>query len=443
MLEIRPCGPIRGRIRPPGSKSITLRAMLCAALAEGESLLVGAADCDDAHAMQGALQALAAQGEQSRFRGVNVPLGSSAFVAAKIGTVPGLAICGCGGRLAGGKVELWAADSGAAARFLMAAAALGHGEYRIDGSPQLRRRPMRDLLDALRQLGVDAVAEQGNGRLPAVVRGRGLRGGQATVAGEVSSQFASALAMAAPYAQYNMALTIAGEIVSRPFLDMTLAVMRSFGAEAAESSSGHFVISAPRAYRGRRYDIEPDATAAGYFLAAAAMTQGEVFVEGLARASIQGDIAFCDCLRRMGCRVQWADDGVSVQGGQLRGIEADLRDLPDAAPTLAVAALVAKGPTTIRGAAHLRHKESDRIAALAAELRKLGGEIHELDDGLKIIPGKLHGALLDPHGDHRLAMSFALAGLIVPGVAINNPQCVEKTYPAFFRDLQRLVLCQS
>jgi 3-phosphoshikimate 1-carboxyvinyltransferase len=423
--------------------------MFCAALAEGESLLVGAAEGDDARAMQQALQVLGAkielchdtQGEQSHFRGEHFIASSNAMRAAKIGTVPGLVIAGCGGRLAGGKVELWAADSGATARFLLAAAALGHGAYRIDGSAQLRRRPMADMLDALRTLGIDAVAEHDDGRLPVIVRGQGLRGGRATVAGDVSSQFASGLALAAPYANSDVELDIAGKIVSRPFLEMTFAVMRAFGAEVRDTSPDgrNYVIAAPRAYRGRRYEIEPDAAAAGYFLAAAAITQGEVFIEGLSRASIQGDLALCDCLQRMGCRVQWAADGVSLVGGPLGGIDADLRDFPDAAPTLAVAALAAAGPTTIRGAAHLRHKESDRIAATAAELRKLGAEIDELDDGLKIIPRQLRGARLDPHGDHRLAMSFALAGLIIPGVEIGNPRCVDKTYPGFFRDLARLM----
>lgn len=418
-VEIRPNGPLRASIRPPGSKSITNRALLCAALAEGESVLTGALDCDDTRAMIDGLRRLGIAVEHDR---------AAATVR----------VTGRSGDLPSGEVELYAADSGTTARFLTAIAALGHGTYRIDGSPRMRGRPIGDLLEALGQLGAEVVSQSGNGCLPVLVHGRGLRGGRATLAGDVSSQFLSGLLMSAPYADADVELAVVGTLVSRPFVDMTLAVMASFGVVADEPEPGHFTVSAGQRYRARRYEIEPDATAAGYFLAAAAITQGEVTVEGLSRDSLQGDMAFCECLRRMGCEVRYDLDRVTVSGRQLQGIEIDMGAISDAVPTLAVAALLATGETTIRGVAHIRRKESDRIGDLAAELRKFGAKVAEHDDGLTITPGPLHGAEVDPHDDHRLAMSLALVGLSVPGVVVRNPGCVAKTYPRFFCDLKEL-----
>ncbi len=242
--------------------------------------------------------------------------------------------------------------------------------------------------------------------------------------------------MAAPAARTPVELSVAGNLVSRPYVDMTLGVMRAFGV-AVESDGPRFRIS-PARYRAADYAIEPDASAASYFLAAAAVTRGTVTVEGLTRQSLQGDIAFCDLLERMGCQVRAAAGGLTVTGGPLRGIEADMNATSDTVPTLAAVALLADGPTTIRGVAHIRHKETDRIRALATELGKLGAAVEEYDDGLKIIPGKLHGATLDTYDDHRMAMSLALVGLAVAGVVIRNPACTAKTYPGFFQDLAKL-----
>ncbi len=463
-VEIRPSGPVSGSIRPPGSKSITNRALVCAALAEGESVLCGALDCDDTQVMIEALRRL----------GIGIEHDTAAAI---------VRVAGRGGELAAGEVELFAADSGTTARFLAAVCALGRGTYRIDGSPQLRRRPMADLLDALRQLGTEAASASGNGGLPVEIRGRGLPGGRATMAGDVSSQFLSGLLLAAPYAATDVELTVVGKLVSRPYVDMTLAVMGSFGvgvnssegcnvtdaAKVGTVPSGRpritmvfseairphprplsqrerggiigtvpsFTVPAPQRYRAGPYEIEPDATAAGYFLAAAAITGGTATVEGLSRGSLQGDLAFCDCLERMGCAVHYDAGGVTVSGRPLQGIEIDMGAISDTVPTLAAAALFAAGETTIRGVAHIRRKESDRIGALAAELRKFGAAVEERGDGLTISPRPLHGAEVDPHDDHRLAMSLALVGLAVPGVVVLNPGCVSKTYPGFFRDLER------
>ena len=273
-----------------------------------------------------------------------------------------------------------------------------------------------------------------------VVRADGLRGGRATVAGDISSQFLSGLLMAAPYADADVELVVDGEL--------GLAALRRHDAGRdgvvrrsawRRRSRGRFTIAAPQRYRARRYAIEPDASAASYFFAAAAITQGEVTVEGLSRDSLQGDVAFCDCLRAHGLRGRDTGRTTSRWSGRpLRGIDVDMNAISDTVQTLAAVALFADGPTTIRGVAHIRHKETDRIHALAVELRKLGAEVEERADGLRITPRPLHGAEIDTYDDHRMAMSLALVGLAVPGVVIRDPGCTAKTYPQFFRDLERL-----
>ena len=257
------------------------------------------------------------------------------------------------------------------------------------------------------------------------------------VAGDISSQFLSALLMAAPGAQSSSELIVSGELVSKPYVEMTLGVMAAFGVSVETGPAGFRVL--PCCYRACRYAIEPDASAASYFLAAAAITRGSVTIEGLSRDSLQGDVAFCDLLERMGCQVRCQADRITLVGGPLRGIETDMRDISDTVPTLAAVALFADGPTTIHGVAHIRRKESDRIGALATELRRLGAAVEEYDDGLRIVPGNLHGATLDTYDDHRLAMSLALVGLATPGVIIKDPGCTAKTYPGYFTDLAALV----
>ena len=418
-IEIRPTGPLRATIRPPGSKSITNRALVCAALADGQSLLIGALDSEDTRVMIEALRQL----------GIAVERDSAAAT---------IRIAGCGGRVPARNAELYVANSGTTVRFLAAMLTLGHGVFRLDGSPRMRERPIEDLLAALRQLGADAVSELGSGCPPVVIHAGRLAGGRAIVAGDISSQFLSALLMAAPYASSPVQLAVQGELVSRPYLDMTLAVMASFGVSVRADEPCRFQIVAPQCYRARRYEIEPDASAASYFFAAAAITQGEITVEGLTQSSIQGDVAFCECLRRMGCEVRCHADRITVVGRPLHGIEADMNAISDTVQTLGAVALFAEGATVIHGVGHIRHKETDRIHALATELRKLGATVEERDDGLKIKPGVLRGAAIDTYDDHRMAMSMALVGLGVPGVVIRNPACTAKTYPQFFRDLESL-----
>lgn len=418
-IEIRPTGALRGTICPLGSKSITNRALVCAALAEGESLLTGALDSEDTQVMIDSLRRL----------GVVVEHDSAAAT---------IRVVGCGGRLPVDRAELYVANSGTTVRFLTAMLAVGHGVYRLDGAPRMRERPIRDLLAALEQLGAEAECESPGGCPPVVVRASGLRGGRATVAGDISSQFLSGLLMAVPYAESDVELVVEGALVSRPYVDITLAVMNSFGVTVDSDGPSRFRVHAPRCYRGQRYAIEPDASAASYFFAAAAITRGEVTVEGLSRNSLQGDVGFCECLAQMGCDVRYASDGITVVGRPLHGIDVDMNGISDTVQTLGAVALFASGPTTIRGVAHIRHKETDRIHALAAELRKLGAEVEERTDGLTIVPRPLHGAAIDTYNDHRMAMSLALAGLVVPGVVIRDPACTSKTYPRYFDDLKRL-----
>ncbi|MGH7135135.1 MAG: 3-phosphoshikimate 1-carboxyvinyltransferase, partial [Pirellulales bacterium] len=334
---------------------------------------------------------------------------------------------------------------------------------------RMRERPIGDLVDSLRQLGVDARAESPGDCPPVVVRAAGLNGGQATIRGDVSSQFLSGLLLAAPYARQPVTLAVEGELVSQPYVLMTLAVMEAFGVLVETGNKGvrnllpesrragrecsaqkvpdTFIAEnigvrefrVPRAhYRGRRYAIEPDASAASYFFGAAAVTGGAVTVEGLSKTSLQGDVAFVEVLAQMGCRVTHAADCITVAGGKLRGVTVDMNAISDTVQTLAAVALFAEGPTTITGVAHIRHKETDRIGALATELRKLGATVDELPDGLRITPAALRPAAIDTYQDHRMAMSLALVGLRQPGIVINDPACTAKTYPGFWDDLERL-----
>jgi len=269
-------------------------------------------------------------------------------------------VFGCGGDIPSTSAELYIANSGTSMRFLTALVSVGHGWFRLDGTPRMRERPIQDLIDGLAQLGVKAESEAGNGCPPVIVHGAGIAGGKATVNGDLSSQFLSGLLMAAPYAHKPVELTVEGELVSRPYVQLTLAVMKAFGIEVPATDLAHFTVPKAR-YKGRAYEIEPDATAASYFFAAAAITGGEVTVEGLSRNSQQGDVAFCQCLEQMGCAVRYEANAITVVGRPLRGIDVNMNTISDTVQTLAAVALFAEGPTTINGVAHIRHKETDRI----------------------------------------------------------------------------------
>lgn len=416
-IEIRPIERAGGSIRPPGSKSITNRALVCAALAQGHSTLLGALDSDDTRVMIDSLGRLGIKVEHD-------------LAARRV------EVDGCGGRIPARNAELYVANSGTSMRFLASMVALGQGQFQLDGNPRMRERPIDDLVQSLRQLGVDA--QSAAGFPPVTIRAAGISAGRATVAGDVSSQFLSGLLLAVPAAAGPVELVVAGTLVSQPYVQMTLGVMRAFGVTLEGESLQRFTTPGGQQYRGCRYAIEPDASAASYFFAAAAITGGRVTVEGLSRDSLQGDVAFCECLARMGCEVEYGADRITVTGRSLRGIDVDMNAISDTVQTLSAVAVFAQGATTIRGVGHIRHKETDRIHAVAVELRKLGAGVEEHADGLRIEPGALHGAEIDTYDDHRMAMSMALVGLRVPGVVIRDPGCTRKTYPEFFADLSRL-----
>jgi len=423
VLRIPVCpAPIQGAIRPPGSKSITNRALVCAALARGTSRLRGVLDSQDTRVMATCLGRLGIRLEADWDTG-------TVEVAGSAGVIPAA------------EATLDCAASGTTMRFLAAVCGLGHGTYRLDGTTRMRQRPIGDLLAALRELGVAAEAESAGECPPVTIRSHGLAGGAAIVRGGTSSQFASGLAMAAACAGGTMRLEFAGELVSRPYLEMTRRVMAAFGGRCDADGDHAWVIPAT-GYEPRDYEIEPDASAASYFFAAAAITGGAVRVEGLSRRSIQGDVAFCDALERMGCRVHWdegnasgAGNSITVEGRAANGIDVDMNAVSDTVPTLAVVALFADSPTRIRNVAHIRDKETDRIGDLVRELRALGADATEHADGLSVAPAALRGASLRTYDDHRMAMSLALAGLRVPGVVIQDPACVGKTFPEYWRRL--------
>jgi 3-phosphoshikimate 1-carboxyvinyltransferase len=405
--------PIHGSIRPPGSKSITNRALIVAALAEGDSELRGVLDSRDTQVMFDSLGRLG--------------IGCSHDPARRVAVIEG-----CGGRIPAGSADLYLENSGTSIRFLTAAVALGRGEYRLDGNERMRERPIADLVETLNELGGNVTCSP-TGCPPVVVRGRGLRGGSARVRGDVSSQFLSGLLMAAPGADGQVELIVEGELVSRPYVDMTLAVMQAFGVVVDSS-----LVISPAVYRARVYEIEPDASAASYFFAAAAITGGTVTVEGLGRGALQGDVGFVDALSRMGCTVSYRERSITVTGGPLHGIDIDMNHISDTAQTLAVTAVFASSPTRIRNVTHMRHKETDRVAAVVTELRRMGIEAEEAPDGLTVYPGSPRPATIATYDDHRMAMSFALAGLRAPGIRIADPGCTRKTYPGFFEDLATL-----
>jgi 3-phosphoshikimate 1-carboxyvinyltransferase len=413
--------PPQALLRVPGSKSLTNRALVVAALADGPSLLDGALDCEDTRVMVEALRALGIV--------VDHDLSSSA-----------IKVQGCGGRIPASAAALAVANSGTSLRFLTALVAAGKGTYRLDGDSRMRQRPVADLLASLNGLGAQASTDLGSGCPPVTIQARGLDGGHVIVKGDISSQYLSALLMVLPYARENTTVEVQGVLVSQPYVGMTISVMQAFGVQVRNHNFRSFDVR-PAHYQGSTFSIEPDASAASYFFALAAITGGEVGVEGLGTSSVQGDLAFVDVLADMGCVVHREPGRTTVQGRKLRGVDVDMNALSDTVMTLAVVALFADGVSRIRNVAHVRHKESDRIAALAAELRKLGTVVDEYPDGLLIEPparDKLHGASIATYRDHRMAMSLALAGLVIPGVSIADPGCVAKTYPDFWTDLQRL-----
>jgi 3-phosphoshikimate 1-carboxyvinyltransferase len=421
-LRITPLGrPVDSVIRVPGSKSYTNRALIIAAMANGNSSISGALFSDDTAHMADSLRRL----------GIHV----AEDVDGEEFEVDGL-----GGHIPAKHADLFVGDAGTAARFLTPFLALGHGHYRLDGEPRMRQRPIQPLLDGLNQLGVQAVSELGTGCPPVVIDANGLAGGEVTMPGDESSQYFSGLLMVGPLTRDGLTIRVKKEMVSQPFIDLTSASMRAFGARMSRDADFRLLeVAGGQHYEARQYFVEPDASNASYFFAAAAITNGRVRVEHLDRSSAQGDLRFLDALRAMGCEVVDDDGFVEVQGpAQLRGVTVDANEFSDTALTLCAIAPFAVGPTEIRNIAHTRLQECDRIAAAVAELRKLGQDVEEFPDGLRIHPRPVQGAVVATYNDHRMAMAFALVGLVAPNVSIEDPGCTRKTFPEYWDRLDDL-----
>ena len=421
MIEIEPVRkPVNATIAVPGSKSYTNRALLVAAMAHGTSTLTGALFSDDTRYMCDALQKL----------GVKVDADE------KLATFD---VHGNGGEIPVSGAELYIGNSGTTSRSLTAYVSLGHGKFIIDGDEPMRHsRPIADLLDALRQVGVSACTQFENGHLPVIIEADGLKGGKTRLDVSKSSQFLTALLLIAPYAKNGMEIEVVGKR-EMPYIDITLAVMAAFGTQVVNEDYTYFRIKGGQQYQSRIYNIEPDASNASYFFAAAALTGGRVTVPYLHSDSTQGDVGFIHVLEQMGCQVTVSDTGITVTGPQqLKGIDVDMRTISDTALTLAAIAPFADSKVTIRNIEHTRWQETDRIHAMVTELRKLGVSVVEHQDGLEISPAPITPVAIDTYEDHRVAMAFSLVGLKANGIRINDPECVSKTFPNYFQVFQEL-----
>ena len=417
MIEIKPLHYCDAVITIPGSKSYTHRALILSALADGESELINPLQSEDTGYTVRGLERFGVEIFPERNR---------------------LHVRGSGGRLKTGEERISVGNSGTSMRFLTALAALRNGRTLLDGNERMRKRPMADLLEGLSALGVRAYSENGDGCPPVMIESQGLKGGKVKIRGKESSQFLSALLMVAPYSLENVQLEVMGNLSSRPYVDMTLDAMSAFGVDVRNEGYHSFYVQKGQRYLAQEYVIEGDTSNASYFFSAAAITRGKIRVENFNPDSIQGDVGFVTLLEKMGCDVvrggQWAE----VQGKKLQGIEIDMNTMPDIVPTLAVTAAFAQGKTVIKNIAHLRFKESDRMRALSEELSKMGIRVEEGNNWLTIEGGGAHGAEIETHNDHRLAMSFAIAGLVVPGIKIKEEQCVDKSFPNFWETFQKL-----
>jgi 3-phosphoshikimate 1-carboxyvinyltransferase len=413
---VRPVSNLESEVVVPGSKSLTNRALICAALADGTSTLRGWLESDDTEAMRDGLGRLGVETEEH---------------------AGDLLVRGTGGRLAIPLHPIDCRASGTTIRFLTSCAALAPGRVVLDGSPRMRQRPIQELADALSALGVRTKTVAGCP--PITIHGGTVSGGRIAIDAGKSSQYLSSLLMIGPMTEQGIDLT-ASALTSRPYVEMTIDVMSSFGVPVERRDPDRFVIGKERAYRARAYVIEPDASSATYFFAAAAITGGRVRVAGITPASSQADVRFVEVLERMGCRVERGASWTAVNGAPyLHGVDVDMNAMPDAALTLAVVACFARGATRIRNVPNLRLKETDRMAALKAELEKLGASVTTTETDLEIDPPEaVRPASIATYDDHRIAMSFAVAGLKADGIKIQDPGCVSKTFPDFFERLEEL-----
>ncbi len=419
MKEIKPLKRLKATVRLPGSKSYSQRALVLASLAQGESSLRNVLIAEDTEYLAEALRLLGA-GITKRDEEVIV--------------------LGTGGRIKNPGQPLFLGNNGTALRFLTSVSSLGEGRITLTGEPRLCERPAQPLLEALATLGVSCHTEEERGFPPVTIDAQGLSGGKVIFTDVASSQYVSSLLISAPYARGDVQIGLRGRTVSQPYIAMTLEAMRLFGAEVQEAGQGDYLVRSGQPYRGRSYGVEGDASTASYFFLAAALCRGRVQVLNINPRSLQGDIKFLEVLEDWGCQVTRGEDRVEVRGRELTpgDLTIDMGDMPDMVPTLAVLAAFRPGRTEIRNVAHLRIKESNRIAALVSELHRTGSGAEELPDGLVIRGGRLQGAEIETYNDHRIAMSFAIAGLAVPGIRIKNPGCVKKSFPGFWEELEKL-----
>jgi 3-phosphoshikimate 1-carboxyvinyltransferase len=413
---------MNGEINIPGSKSISNRALLLATLAKGTTTLTNLLDSDDIRYMLASLKQL----------GVNYRLSNNNTVCE---------LEGMGSPLNSEQAQsLFLGNAGTAMRPLCAALTLGHGEFTLTGEPRMEERPIGDLVDALRQLGADVTYLKNDGFPPLTIKAKGLNGGDVEIAGNLSSQFLTALLMVAPLTKDSVNITIKGELVSKPYIDITIALMAKFGVKVINHDYARFEIPSGQQYVSPgKVLVEGDASSASYFLAAGAIQGGEVKVTGVGRLSIQGDVKFADVLAEMGADIEWGDDYIIVRQSTLTGIDMDMNHIPDAAMTIATAALFAKGVTSIRNIYNWRIKETDRLAAMATELRKVGATVDEGHDYITITPpAVLNTAAIDTYNDHRMAMCFSILAFADCGITINDPDCTSKTFPDYFAQFAQL-----
>ncbi len=417
MKEIK-TGKIRScAVTVPGSKSYTHRCLIAAALSNGICELENCLDSEDTRLTRVSLEKM----------GVVIEDHNGATV-----------VHGTGGRLSPCDDPIYLGNSGTSMRLLTAVAALGQGPYVLTGSERMTQRPIGDLLDGLNRIGVDARSLEHNGCPPLSVDGKNMAGGHIDLKCGLSSQFLSALLLVAPYINEGLDIAVVEGPVSKPYIDLTVTIMEKYGVRLERDRYARFRVPGGQCYQKGRYVVEADASQAGYFWAAAAVTGATVKVLGMSSDSQQGDIRFLEVLEAMGCRVAHEADGISVTGGKLVSVEVDMSDMPDMVPTLAVVAAFARGSTVIRNVAHLKAKESDRLAVVANGLSKMGIIAMNDNVGLTIIGGRPSGARIDPHDDHRIAMSFAVVGLVTPGVIILDENCVEKSFPTFWQVFETL-----
>ena len=410
---------VEGEIRLPGSKSISNRALLMAALAKGTTRLTNLLFSDDVRYMLDALRAL----------GVKVQVDEESFEAVIEGLGSGFNVIE--------KKELYLGNAGTAMRPLSAALALSEGEFSLTGEARMKERPIGPLVDTLKSLGADIEYLENEGFPPLAIKGKTLSKNEVSIDGSLSSQYITAILLASPLLKNGLTLTIEGELVSKPYIDITILMMGRFGVKVTAINERTYEIASGQWYQSPGdYLVEGDASSASYFLAAAAINGGKVTVHGVGTQSIQGDKAFADVLEKMGATITWGETFISAERGELKGVDMDMNHIPDAAMTIATTALFAKGPTSIRNVYNWRIKETDRLHAMATELKKLGAKVEEGEDYLTVWPletPKL--AEIDTYNDHRMAMCFALVAVGGFDVVINDPDCTHKTFPTFFKEL--------